>query len=490
VWIKNFLAGSLAGAVGGVAINLTVDNDAGHAMDLQVPTRSQRRGGRGGGPEVSPHPHPLSHGGERGDDADTDEVRMATVMLAAVQNGVAMEELPASALRPEAVEEALAVLPGGPMADALRRSWNTVAAAARETQNLAEALAVGRRRLEEELGLVNMELPVSRLADGDAFRLFVAEMLRRREDFFGAYNDSLAEYRRVYRERSAAQPVPDLVRDGPRLEMPLWIWRAGERRQRLYVEPAEGGRLRLMAGRDEAAVLSAADVENPTACAARLAELRRAGWKVRPRALAMTFFTRLAVGDVFIHGLGGALYDKITDGMFERLCGGRAPEPTFSRDPAGSDQVSERLCGGRAPELVLASCTVHLPLEAYPSTARDLETARRAVRDWQHNPDRKLDAAIVGRPEVAALIAEKRRLVSGEREPTREGCRRAWQRVHEINAALAALDAGGARQAAADLVRTVRELRYNAILQSRECAFWLYPPEDLAAFYREAVRVP
>jgi hypothetical protein len=434
VWIKNFLASSLARAVGGVAINLTVDNDAGHAMDLRFPIR------------VKPG----------------DEVRMAAVSLAPHDGGVAAEELPASALRPEAIHEALALLPDGPMTDALRRSWGHLAAAATQAENLAEALAVGRRRLEEELGLANLELPVSQMADGDTFRLLAAEILKRRDEFFGAYNDSLAEYRRVYRERSAAQPLPDLARDGARLEMPLWIWRAGERRRRLWVEPADGGRLRLLADRDEAAVLAARDVENPFAGAVRLAELRKAGWKVRPRALAMTLFVRLAVGDVFIHGLGGALYDKITDGIFERMF------------------------GGRAPELVLASCTVHLPLEAYPSTAGDLDNARRAVRDWRYNPDRKLGATVLGRTEAQALVAEKRRLVD-RREPTRDGRRRAWQRVHEINATLAALDPAAVDGAAADLACTERELRYNSMLQNRECPFWLYPPEELAAFYREAV---
>jgi len=462
VWIKNFLAWALAEAVGGAALNLTVDNDAGHVLVLRFPVRAALRGADGRDAETRQVGRPAAQSSTAGVDGYCEEVRMAEIPLAPHDVGLALEEVPASALRPEAIHEALGVLPAGPIADGLRRSWVHLVEAMSQTESLAEALAVGRRRLEEELGLANLELPVSRMADGETFRLLVAEMLRRPDEFFGAYNDSLAEYRRVYRERSSAQPVPDLARDGERLELPLWIWHRGLRRRRLWVEPADGGRLRLLADRDEAGVLSAGDVASPVACAARLAELRRAGWKIRPRALAMMLYVRLALGDVFIHGLGGALYDKITDGIFERMF------------------------GGRAPEIVLASATVHLPLESYPSTAADLEAARRAVRDWRYNPDRKLGGAIVGRAEVAALVAEKQRLIV-EREPTRDGRRRAWQRVRQINAELAALDPAAVEAAGALLVSTERQLRYNSILRNRECAYWLYPPEELAAFYREAI---
>ena len=434
VWFKNFLAGSLAGAVGGAAVNLTVDIDEVHAQTLRFPTRAAA--GPGG-----------------------DEVRVAAVALAAPAGPIAFEEQPASALRREALDEVLTLAPAA-CHDALRRTWAHLVAAAEKAGSLGEAQGIARRRLEAELGLENLELTVSRLADSDAFRLFAAEMLLRHEAFFHAYNDSLAEYRRVYRERSLAQPVPDLGRSGDRHELPLWVWRAGGPRQRLWVEH-RAGRLVILADREEVAALDASGT--PDAAAAGLATLRREGWKVRPRALAMTLFVRLAVGDVFIHGLGGALYDKIADGLFERFL------------------------GVAAPELVLASCTVCLPLETYPATPRDLEAARRAVRDWRFNPDRLPADAVRRRPEAAALIDEKRRLLTA-REPTREARTRAWHRVHAINETLAGLAPAGPPAAAARLTQVERELRLNAILRNREYPFCVYPLEDLAAFYRQATR--
>jgi hypothetical protein len=178
----------------------------------------------------------------------------------------------------------------------------------------------------------------------------------------------------------------------------------------------------------------------------------------------MTLFVRMAVGDVFIHGLGGALYDKITDAMIERLF------------------------GVRPPELVLASCTVELPLRKFPATARDLDAAKRAVRDWKHNPDRMLPAVARREPRVGELVAEKRRLVA-ERAATREERRRVFQRIRIINDDLAIFDPEGQEAAWRRLAEVERERRENLILADRECSTWFHSAAGLAAFYREAIGI-
>ena len=529
VWIKNFLAGSLAAVTGGVALNLAVDNDEARGQVYRFPVR----GGRSQGHEWQAQGMLVEDANWPARDVPIDEAAVIEIPFAHAVAGIAFEEQPVVTApkgkpnrgggmegtagfvgmpvgpdakdvkewvsRPmhwmtgdhaEAVGEELRKgglqsmqillsLPRGPIGEHFVHFDALPAGAMYQADFLGEVLVAGRRWAEERLGLKNLELPVSRLADGEAFRVFVAEMLRRHEELFAAHNESLAEYRRVYRERSAAQPVPDLAREGARIEMPFWVWRAGEARRRLWVEPADETRAPLataslrQAGRPNGLMLFAETEEigmidvrarrgsgGRPADVEQLAALRQAGWKIRPRALTLTLFARLAVGDVFIHGLGGALYDKITDGIFERLF------------------------GVRPPEIVLASCTVRLPVEAYPSTPRDLEAARRRVRDWRFNPDRLLSGADRSRAEAAALIDEKWRLIR-EREATRDGRSRAWRRIRAINESLASLAPDGSRAAAEDLARVERELEWNAILQNREYPICFYPAEELAQFYRD-----
>ena len=55
-----------------------------------------------------------------------------------------------------------------------------------------------------------------------------------------------------------------------------------------------------------------------------------AGNKIRPRAITTTMFSRLFFSDVFIHGIGGAKYDTITDEIIKRILRYR-PSPPSSR---------------------------------------------------------------------------------------------------------------------------------------------------------------
>ena len=55
------------------------------------------------------------------------------------------------------------------------------------------------------------------------------------------------------------------------------------------------------------------------------------GFKIRTRALTTTMFARLFLADLFIHGIGGGIYDELTDRIIERYYGFPARRISFSR---------------------------------------------------------------------------------------------------------------------------------------------------------------
>ena len=55
----------------------------------------------------------------------------------------------------------------------------------------------------------------------------------------------------------------------------------------------------------------------------KLQEFRSRGVKIRSRALITTLWARLVLGDLFLHGIGGAKYDQVTDLLIERFSGCR-----------------------------------------------------------------------------------------------------------------------------------------------------------------------
>src|SRR5689334_21153410 len=50
--------------------------------------------------------------------------------------------------------------------------------------------------------------------------------------------------------------------------------------------------------------------------------------RISPRALTLTTFFRLLLADQFVHGIGGARYDRVTDRLIARFLG-IEPPPRF-----------------------------------------------------------------------------------------------------------------------------------------------------------------
>jgi hypothetical protein len=185
-----------------------------------------------------------------------------------------------------------------------------------------------------------------------------------------------------------------------------------------------------------------------------LGRQREAGWKVRPRALTLTLFVRLALGDGFIHGIGGGKYDEVTDEIIRGY---------FRIEPPG---------------YAVASATLRLPLERLPATAEDLHAAQRHVRDLEWNPQRFPETEA----GFAAIVARKRELVRAEpteRRARRRRFRQLQQLTRDMRPAVAGRAAGA--QAAVDRIR--HALAANSILGSREYAWPLFPEAMLREYF-------
>ncbi|MDR7402403.1 MAG: hypothetical protein QN155_09270 [Armatimonadota bacterium] len=259
--------------------------------------------------------------------------------------------------------------------------------------DLGAFFTAARHRYE---GLRYLEVPVSILSRTDAFRRYALHLLGDADRFAAVYNRQLQAYRERHGVRTRAQPFPDLERDDRGVEAPFWLLRAG-RRLRVFVRRRRD-RLVLAADADVAELSPGA---GPQALE---------GLELRPRALTLTLFTRLVVADLFLHGVGGGRYDRVTDAVIADYLG-LAP-----------------------PAYAVATATLHLPLAADDLRARRRELRQRLMR-LQHNPDRVLDDPT---PEQRALIEEKWSLVASLSSAalTRRQRRQITHRIREINAEL------------------------------------------------------
>jgi hypothetical protein len=281
-----------------------------------------------------------------------------------------------------------------------------------------------------------------------------------------AYNAALAAHRRARRVRGRGRPMPDLaVRQdaaGEWIEVPWWLWsKEDPRRRRVYASAAPGA-LALSDMETVRVELPIAPDTSPSKWIDALSRMEEHGIRLRPRALVTTLIARLLFADVFVHGIGGAAYDTLTDDIVRRLVGS---------DP---------------PRHAVVSGTLRLPLEgAFPGfdTADprgDLAAVRRTLRDIAYHPEKHLSGDGELPAAVREVIVAKRRWI--ETVPTPALARR---RCHEIRAANIRLAGHAAREVrdleaqAAALGQAVKAWR---VLAARTHPWCFFPEKTLRSF--------
>jgi len=425
VWTKSFLIDRLARRLGGHAVNLLIDNDALHSPSIQVP----------GGSIVEPYASSILF------DAPTAEVPFEERALVDSRYFTSFADRVQATLRPFITSPLLRAL------------WPCALDAARRSQNLGRCLAEARHRVELEWGLRTLELPLSVVCDATPFRWFTCHLLAQLDRFRCVYNDSLRQYRRVNHLRSRTHPAPNLAADDQWLEAPFWIWTAAApQRRRLFARARSAEELEISDRHQFQSCLPLGPDRSAAQAVDVLERLTRQGVKIRPRALVTTMYARLLLCDLFVHGIGGAKYDQLTDAMIELF---------FRFSP---------------PAFLTATATAKLPIPHQKTERSALQRIEHALRDLRFNPQRHVTPSAENRQ----LISEKLRLIENGDDSMSPRTRH--QRLVQLNAELAPWVADRRLELLREREQTQQGLRAERVLGSREYSFCLFPEETLRPF--------
>ncbi len=394
VWVKTFALNGLARRLGGVPLNLIVDNDTLKSTSLRFPTFR---------------------------DHDPSSVRIENLAFDDFSGEVPYEDRAVidEELFRTFAKQAAPLWANWGYEPLLASVWplHTCAAAERPSHTLGDIFTSLRRQCERDWGCDNLELRVSQLCHTEAFHTFAAHILRDLPRFRAVYNAAIRAYRDANGVRSANHPAPELAEG----EAPFWVRATTGRRTR--ATPTSDVRM------------------------------------LRPRALTLTLFARVCLGDFFVHGIGGGKYDEVTDAIIRDY---------FDFEP---------------PAYQVLSATLHLPLSGFPSTAADQHRAEQRVRDLRWNPQRHLRPEQRALPAVKSLAHEHATLAACEPDSADHAARREWFRAfQEVRRQLQPQVAEEIPSAEAELARIQSETTANAILRRRDYAWVLYPKEPLKSF--------
>ncbi len=424
VWYKNFVLGGLARRLGGVGIHLLIDSDLCRTATVRVPSGT------------------------------LDQPRMEMVAIDSPAAEVPYEErtIQNAASFSTFAERATALLRPFVTNPMVAELWPIMLERAAGVKNLGLRLAQGRHAFEQTWNNDTLELPQSVVCQLPEFAWFLAYIVSQHTRFRTAYNEALADYRCAHHLRNRAQPVPDLVVAEDWTEVPFWLWTSDDPQRRPLFAKRNGERILISDRHAHAIELAISDNGDLSTAAEQILELASQGIKLRTRALSTTLFARLVLSDLFLHGIGGAKYDQVTD------------------------QIVRQFFGFEPPELAAVSATLRLPLDATsPSAAMPGQWEQR-LRDLDYHPEQYIDSNGNGHDsDVAAIVATKQRWLG--KPKTLENARERHLAITAANRQLQPFVAPLRRQIESEIAATRQRKRAETILRSREYSFCLYPRE-------------
>ncbi len=286
VWFKNFLMDRVARETSSISLNAIVDHDLARATSLRVPARDVERHVA----HACMIPLPL--------------MRPSTPDLFLPWNAWRVDRTKI-ALTCDEIEKALRSvgLKRSMVSDFLHQLGEIS-----EGSDAALALSKVRHAMERRHEVGNWEFPVSRLCQIDAWRLFVSYCIAHADELNQTYNACLEAYRARESISNPTQPVPRLGRQGKWIELPFWL--------RL---PGDFARHRMWVGQEGTRCVIATQGDGQGAVSQWNDRGGAGSWIVWPRALMTTLFLRVFIADLFVHGIGGGLYDRLTDTMIEQF---------------------------------------------------------------------------------------------------------------------------------------------------------------------------
>ena len=431
VLIKHSLVNSIAKKVNGIGINIVVDNDAGNDNCLNIPDIN-------------------------GSDSSVEKIKYHPGL-----RNLAFEEIrytdPTQLLGFQ--ESVLKSLHNPDMKKTFDNFMNVAIKLSGETLQFSDLFTFARHSFLTRFGVSNLEVPVSLISEIDTFLNFFLHITANAKSFVDIYNAKLREYRKLKRISSKANPLPDLMEKGFVVEIPFWMWKRDEPRKSLFASIANDNRISIIC---ENKIVEHFDFDERNRSTKNLEKLRiliSNGIKIRPKAIANTMYSRMFFSDLFIHGIGGAKYDLITN------------------------EIIREFFGVEPPEYATISATLYLPYKPFDVSDEDINKMKHAVKDMGYNPDRYASRGIMEDAGMISLINEKKDLISRGASDSKEK-HLTFDRIKQLNSLMKDKISPLIKKSENEIADLEKKLSYNSIVTNRNYPFCLYPEAMLRELFK------
>lgn len=444
VWIKNYLVSHLSEKKNGIGLNVVMDNDTPLEKTIAIPDL-------------------------RKEFASTNRIEFIRN-----EKGLAFEEIerietdnisPVFSENEKSfhvrIKEKCDIGLANQKALPVAKYMNLIKEGEEFSKNVGESLTFARKQFETDFGIKNFEIPISQIAETEGFNLFFLSIVFDHCRFIDIYNKKLERFRIAKKIRSKANPLPNLKIVGDLYELPFWVWKTSCPREPLYVRKTDDVKTELISKDLKCiGVISSSDTNQNNLDV--LKSIANSGYKIRPKAVTNTIFLRLFLSDIFIHGIGGAKYDLITDEIIKSF---------FNIEP---------------PDYITISATLYPPFSCYKVKEDELQTLESDLKKMKHNPDKYIPESLSQNRDIRDLVLEKYKIIEGD---FLEGKREKFKRIKDINVDLCSRIHQSFKEKELAIEAIRNKLSHNKVVNCRSSPIFIYPEDYIKEFYRTILSV-
>jgi hypothetical protein len=246
---------------------------------------------------------------------------------------------------------------------------------------------------------------------------------------------------------------------GDVVEMPFWMWREGGSRKSLFVSVANESRISILSENETVTHFDFGERGNSSENLERLKEVISEGIKIRPKAIANTMYSRMFFSDLFIHGIGGAKYDLITD------------------------EIIREFFGVEPPEYATISATLHLPYKPFNVSKEDVIALKHIIKDMGYNPDRYASDEFMEDAEMRSMASEKKELITKTSHDSKEKYQ-TFDKIKQLNCLMKEKISPLIKEKEKEIENLENRLKHNSIVTNRDYPFCIYPESRLGGLFK------
>lgn len=331
---------------------------------------------------------------------------------------------------------------------------------AHHLKNIADFITCSQAVLNSALGLNITYLPVSLLAQCNAFLHFAASIITDAAHFANSYNKAISQQTK-HKGQNPRKTISPLTTNTAKTmtELPFWLFSPEGGRTSLFVTSNKSDQIAIGTASTQVASLDAKYVNGKTELLKN--SLTESGYRLRPKAVSLTLFARLYLADLFVHGVGGARYEHVTDHILQYYY--RIERTRFA----------------------VATATARLPLSDRAGIAPEtISQLKQKIRNVKYSPEKFIQASLQQQEPVKSLIATKNRLIetAENRSLPTDTKKLAWRSISQLNKELSKYTEASHRNLRESLKSAEYQQHSSRVLNYREYFFGLFPEKMLREF--------